>query len=320
VSRFLWLAADAPSSLDPAGRGADVIETEMWIQFAVGAFTFLLVIGLLVFVVARRMQRDPSEAHVANEPGAQRWLVLGGIVFPVVALTGLFGISVHDLVTLADPPGQEKVIVEVRGQRWWWNFDYPVEGVRSPNHLVIPVGESVRVRLRARDVIHSFWVPQLSRKIDLLPTEWTTIWMKAERPGRYRGLCAEFCGAQHARMHFVVDAVTPVQYDAWRANAKKNAPEPKTASERRGRAIFESHSCAYCHTIRGTKAAGWVGPDLTHLASRPSLAAGTLPNTRGNLGGWISDPQHVKPGALMPPGRLSGPELQALLDYLTTLR
>jgi|1185.fasta_scaffold11385_2 cytochrome c oxidase subunit 2 len=309
-----------PSALKPHGSGAHVIAREMWVQFGVAAFTFSLVIGLLIWILVVRSRRDATAEEVRDERRPQRWLVLGGIVFPVLTLTVLFGWSVHDLVALNDPPDKGSVVVEVVGHRWWWDVEYPNEGIATANHIVLPVGESVRFRIRSADVIHSFWVPALGRKLDGFPNEWTTMWLHVGDPGRYRGLCAEFCGLQHAHMDLIVDAVTPAKFATWLALAKEKARKPTTESQRRGLQIFESQTCAYCHTIRGTRAAGWAGPDLTHLASRPALAGATLPNTRGNLGGWISDPQHVKPGALMPPAQLTGSQLQALLDYLTSLK
>ena len=292
----------------------------MWIFFAAAALAFVLIVGLLLWVVARRSRQPATDAQLRDERGPERWILLGGVLVPGIALALLLGVSIRTMSSLASPPSQERAIVEILAHRWWWEVNYPADGISSANHLVLPVGEPARVRVRSEDVIHSFWPPQLGGKLDALPDRWTTTWLEADRPGRYRGLCAEFCGLQHARMHFIVDVLSKSDYERWRERARRDAREPTTASQRRGLALFESHACAYCHTIRGTQAAGEVGPDLTHLASRPSLAAGTLRNSRGNLGGWIADPQHVKPGALMPPGRFTGSELQALLDYLESLR
>jgi cytochrome c oxidase subunit 2 len=292
----------------------------MWVQFGVAAFTFALVIGVLVWILIARSRRDASADEVADERRPQRWLVLGGIVFPVLTLSALFGWSVHDLVALGNPQQKSGVVVQVVGHRWWWEIEYPNEGIATANHVVLPVGQSVRFRIQSADVIHSFWVPALGRKLDGFPNEWTTMWLRADDPGRYRGLCAEFCGLQHAHMDLIVDALPQTQFAEWLVHAKQDARKPTTESQRLGLKIFESQTCAYCHTIRGTQAAGWAGPDLTHLASRPGLAGATLPNTRDNLGAWISDPQRVKPGAAMPPSKLTGSQLQALLDYLTSLK
>jgi cytochrome c oxidase subunit 2 len=306
------------SALHAHGRGSHIIAREMWLQFGVGAAIFLLVIGLLLWIVLRR--RDASAEEVADEHRPLRWLVLGGIVLPLVVLSTLFGWSVHDLVALAHPKTKEAAIVDVTAHRWWWEIGYPEEHVKTANEVVVPVGEAVRFRVRAADVIHTFWVPELGRKIDAFPHEWNTIWLEADRPGRYLGVCAEFCGLQHAHMQFVVRAVSPAAYRAWLRAAAQPARPPATAQERRGLAIFQTTSCAYCHTIAGTRAAGWVGPDLTHVASRPRLAAGTLPNTPAALRRWIAAPQDVKPGNLMPPAQLPADDLNALVTYLEALR
>jgi cytochrome c oxidase subunit 2 len=306
------------SSVNPHGDNAAVISREMWIQFGVASFTFALVIGLLLWILWRR--RDAAPEEVAAERRPQRWLLLGGVVFPVVALSVLFGWSVHDLVALEDPPSKETAIIQVLGHRWWWEIQYPAERIETANHIVLPLGASVRVRVRSRDVIHTFWVPELGRKIDALPDEWNTIWLRPDRPGEYRGVCAEFCGLQHAHMHLIVDVLPRAQYESWVLAAKADARKPSTATQRRGLDVFESSTCAYCHTINGTGAHGWAGPDLTHLASRPSLAAATVPNTRADLRAWIEKPERIKPGVLMPPAHMSDAKLDALVDYLASLK
>jgi len=316
----MTLLAETPSSLDPHGRGAHIIAREMWLQFGVAAFTFALVIGLLVWILARRARDDPPPEVVADERRPLRWLLLGGIAFPVATLTLLFGWSVHDIVALDRSPKKPTIAIEVIAHRWWWEFKYPQQRIDTANELVVPAGESVRLRIRSADVIHSFWVPELNRKLDAFPREWTTMWFRADDVGHYRGVCAEFCGLQHAHMGLVVDARPPGGFENWARIAQSDARKPSTASQRRGQQIFERQTCAYCHTIEGTAARGWLGPSLTHLASRTTLAAATMPNTRGNLGDWIIDPQHVKPGTLMPPTQLRGTQLQQLLDYLMSLK
>jgi cytochrome c oxidase subunit 2 len=310
----------APGSvLDPAGEGAGVISREMWIQFAVSAAGLALVVVLLVWVVVRGVRNAPAEGDPREDGSGRRWLLLGGIALPAVVLTFLFGLSVRDLQAL-DAPGRTVATIEVVGHRWWWEVNYVGHPITTANEIVVPVGSPVRIRLQSRDVIHSFWVPRLHHKLDLIPNEWTSTWLRAEKPGVYGGVCAEFCGLQHARMHFVVRALPQREWEEWVAAAAKPAEPPRTESARRGQEVFLSSSCAYCHTIRGTPAAGWVGPDLTHFGSRATIAGATLPNTRGFLGGWIADPQHQKPGALMPRTPLEGDELQDLLDYLQSLR
>jgi cytochrome c oxidase subunit II len=311
----------APGSvLEPHGEGAEVISREIWIQFAVSAAGLALVVGLLVWIVVRGVRRSPPAEDPREDGRGRRWLLLGGIVLPAVVLTFLFGLSIRDLNALGSPGGRSVATIEVVGHRWWWKVHYTGHPVTTANELVVPVGAPVQLRLQSRDVIHSFWVPQLQHKLDLIPNEWTSTWVRVEKPGVYRGVCAEFCGLEHARMHFLVRALPQRAWEEWLAAAAKPAKPPVSESARRGQQVFLSSSCAYCHTIRGTEAGGWLGPDLTHLASRGAIAGATLPNTRGNLAGWISDPQHQKPGALMPRTPLEGGQLQVLLDYLESLK
>jgi cytochrome c oxidase subunit 2 len=190
----------------------------------------------------------------------------------------------------------------------------------TANELHIPVGREVKIRMRSADVIHSFWAPQLHGKRDLIPGDTSYLWLKADRPGRFQGQCAEFCGHQHAHMRFEVVAHSPERFAAWYESQLRPAATPTDSLRRRGQEVFVGKSCVMCHRIRGTIAGGTVAPDLTHVASRRMIAAGTLPNTRGYLGGWIVNPQSMKPGVKMPPNALAGADLQALLAYLESLK
>jgi cytochrome c oxidase subunit II len=194
------------------------------------------------------------------------------------------------------------------------------EGLRSANEIHIPVGRPVRIQLRSSDVIHSFWAPALQGKLDLVPGQVNTTWIQADSAGVYRGACAEYCGLQHTRMQFRVVALAPPEFDAWREAQEKPAAPPTDPAAKAGQAVFMSSGCSFCHAIRGTEARATAGPDLTHLASRRTLAAGTLPNTTCHLAGWIGNPQAIKPGNLMPRIPLSPEELRSLLAYLATLR
>jgi cytochrome c oxidase subunit 2 len=196
----------------------------------------------------------------------------------------------------------------------------PSRSFSTANEIHIPVGRPVELTLRSIDVIHSFWVPNLHGKKDLIPGQVNTLLLQADRAGVFRGQCAEFCGLQHANMALHVVAEPQEQFAKWQAQQRRPAPEPANDAQRRGREVFMASSCVLCHKIGGTMAGGVTGPDLTHVASRLSLAAGTLPNTRGHLAGWIVDPQMHKPGNNMPPNLLSPGDLQALLSYLDTLR
>jgi len=192
--------------------------------------------------------------------------------------------------------------------------------VTTANEIHLPVGRPVAVDLLSNDVIHSFWIPSLQGKIDLVPGRLNEVWLQADKPGVYRGQCAEYCGAEHAKMALVVVAESPDDFEHWLAANRGPAPAPKTAEEERGKEVVERGPCAMCHNITGTLAGGRTAPDLTHIATRSSLAAGVLPNTQGYLAGWIADPQHIKPGARMPATGLSDEELQAVLTYLETLK
>jgi cytochrome c oxidase subunit 2 len=234
---------------------------------------------------------------------------------------------VYDLTTgraLAAMPSQKPLVIEVTGYQWWWKIAYPdsvpSRGVQTANEIHVPVGRPVLIRTTSRDVIHSFWAPNLHGKKDLIPGKETATWFQADTPGVYRGQCAEFCGHQHALMSFFVVAEPPEMFQAWLEHQRQPAPEPTDPVTSKGKEVFLTGSCSMCHNITGTMATGQVAPDLTHLASRMTIAAATLPNTRGNLGGWILDPQRIKPGTKMPPNHLEAADLQALLSYLETLK
>jgi cytochrome c oxidase subunit II len=247
------------------------------------------------------------------------WILWGGVIIPAGILIFLLGLSIYGHRSLASPPGNPVLEIEVVGHRWWWEIRYVGEGFVEANEIHIPVGQPVTIHLTSNDVIHSFWVPQLTGKMDLNPGETNSIWIQADEPGIYRGLCAEFCGLQHANMQFLVVAESQGDFETWLDRTRQPAPAPQTAEAQLGEQVFMGSSCVYCHTIRGTNALAVVGPDLTHLASRLTLAAGIIDNNPGNLAGWILDPQHIKPGNLMPPTNMTGDELQALLAYLQIL-
>jgi cytochrome c oxidase subunit 2 len=214
--------------------------------------------------------------------------------------------------------------VRITGYQWWWSIEYlnadPSLQVTTANELHLPVGRPVEIRLQATDVIHSFWVPNLHGKTDLIPGRENTVFLQADAPGIFRGQCAEYCGVQHAHMAFTVVAEGSNQFESWLAAQRNPAPDPGSAEAARGRAVFEQGPCALCHTIRGTAAGARTAPDLTHFAARSTIGAGTAPNTRGYLAGWIVDPQHLKPGNRMPPTGLAAGDLQAVIAYLETLQ
>jgi cytochrome c oxidase subunit 2 len=216
------------------------------------------------------------------------------------------------------------VTVEVTGHQWWWEIQYddaiPSQRVITANELHVPVGQPIVLKVTSRDVIHSFWVPNLQGKRDLIPGYTTALSVRADRTGVFRGQCAEFCGLQHAHMAFDVIVESEKDFAAWLDRMRQSASDPEQAPERRGHDVFMQSRCAGCHTVRGSQAAGQIAPDLTHVATRRTLGAGTLPNTPDNLAAWIRDPQHAKPGNQMPPTALTSEDLRTLVVYLETLR
>jgi len=311
--------------LDSAGVRAGATVPLTW---------FLLLLSLAVcLVIGLMLWRTVWRRGVGDHPAADRLTVrrsLGGsrLVLIGVAITAVFllvtlGWTMVALAQVASIPRRPEMQIDVTAHQWWWQADYrarvPAASFTTANEIHVPVGAKVLLRLRSADVIHSFWVPKLTGKTDVIPGQVNMTWFTANVPGVYRGQCTEYCGQQHAHMAFVVVADTPVDYVRWRRAQLQTAPPVSTPQQAAGLALVE-YRCALCHTIRGTAAASNVGPDLTHLMSRSRLAAGTLPNTRGALAGWIEDPQGVKPGAKMPPQHLTGPQLQAVLAYLETLQ
>jgi len=307
-------------TLNPQGAGAKVLGHEIRTLLIMGGAVYLLVVGLLAAIIVRQRRRPATDEPLPEDDGsARRWIWLGGLALPLVVISAVLAVSAGTLTALGKPGRDPRRTIEAIGHRWWWEFRYPSDGITTANEIAVPVGETITVRLRTKDVIHSFWVPELTRKVDMTPGKVSSVAITAERPGIFRGECAEFCGLQHARMTLRVLALEPGEFESWRRAQLRDPVPPATPAARAGQRVFLS-TCAACHTIEGTEAAGQVGPDLTHLASRRTIAGGTLENTRGNLGGWISDPQAIKRGAQMPPASLDGDELQALLDYLGTLK
>jgi cytochrome c oxidase subunit II len=306
---------------NPAGPAASSIAWLGWMLFAVCGAVYLLVMLALARALTRR--RLDSDDHPVTERRLSRTVSLS-VGLTVIVLV-MFAVSSFVAGRgLTSPRGPGAITIDAIGHQWWWEFQYrdvsPSDFVTSPNELHIPVGMPVVIKAMSRDVIHSFWVPNLHGKRDLIPGQVTNFWIQADRPGIYRGQCAEFCGHQHANMAFVVVAEPIEKFQAWIQHQRRAASEPDTAAQARGRTVFLESACAMCHTVRGTTAGSRVGPELTHIGSRQTLAAGTLPNTADHLATWIRDPQAVKPGNRMPSTPLSPEDRQALLAYLRSLR
>jgi cytochrome c oxidase subunit II len=316
----------SPNSLNPQGPAAAHIAALWWVMLTLGAIIFLVVIGLLlaVFLRGKRATSD-TPAEIENLDEGRRWPIVGGILLPLVVLTVVFGYSIFTLAAVENPYGKPDVQIEVVGRRWWWEVKYPDEGVVTANEIHIPVGKPVEIKLQTADVIHSFWVPELHGKMDLIPKRINKIVIQADKPGVYRGECAEFCGLQHAHMGFMVVAQSQADYDSWVQAQSQSAAQPADPVAQQGQQVFMSAGCVFCHTVRGLddkqidRSGIDLGPDLTHLDSRLTIAGASLTKNRGNLAGWVVDAQHVKPGSLMPEMHMNSEDLQALLAYLESL-
>jgi cytochrome c oxidase subunit 2 len=306
------------SVLDPGGPISANLRGLFWVFVVVCGIIWLLVVLVATIAVLRR--------HRTASAGSERraGVIVGvSVALTVVIITGFTLIS-FAATRIMSTNNSDALVIQIRGYQWWWQITYPdAQPSRSfvtANEIHIPVGRAVRIELNADDVIHSFWIPNLGGKQDLIPGRENTLTLWADRPGLYRGQCAEFCGLQHAHMAIMVIVEPQDAFDAWRAGQTAEAQTPQTDEERRGLGVVTSHACGACHTVRGTEAAGTLGPDLTHIASRQTIAAGLLPVTRGALAAWIADPQTLKPGNNMPLVPLSPDDLQAVSAYLAGLK
>jgi cytochrome c oxidase subunit 2 len=307
------------SVTSPVTEPAREIDTLWWAMLAVGMVIFGVVLGLLVLGYVRRRTADD---HDRGERMSYAVILGGGMVAPVVLLAVLFAFVIRVMPAVSAPaPGSTTLTVEVVGHQWFWEVRYPGTGAVTANEIHLPAGTPVRILARTADVIHSFWVPRLNRKIDMIPGRSNSIELDVPHAGTYRGQCSEFCGLGHAEMAFEVIVQPPDQFRAWLDHEAQPAAAATAGSALAGQQEFAAASCADCHAIRGTPADGRVGPDLTHLGSRRTLAALTIPNTPGDLMQWITNPQGFKPGSRMP-GFASLPESarRALVAYLESLR
>ena len=309
------------STLDPRSPPAREIADLWWWMLAAAAFVLLGALALLF--VGWRRRREPGLPVVGRlgERGFNGLVVIFGMVVPLLALVVVFVVANFSVasVTGAPVPGSTAMTVVVTAHQWFWDVRY-AGGAVTANEIHIPVRTRVDAVLRTDDVIHSFWLPQLNRKADMVPGHPNRILLYADRAGVYRGQCAEFCGLQHANMATTVVAQQPAEFRAWLANMTRPRRAPRTPEAARGEQVFLSERCASCHTIRGTSAHGTIGPDLTHVATRATLAALTIPNTARGLTRWITDPQQIKPGAKMPAVDLGSGERRAVVAYLRSLR
>ena len=316
------------SALDPKGPKAEAISHLNWFFITVATVVYLVVIGALILALRRATTRPVAFMETdAEEPERERtrirWVAAAAAATALVLLLFIF-VDVSTARSLSQVGGAKPLRIDVVGHQWWWEIKYPDIGdpqniVETANEIHVPVGRAVFIKMTSGDVIHSFWAPNLDGKKDLIPGHETRTWFRADSAGVYRGQCAEFCGHQHANMAFFIVAEPRIDFERWLTSQKSPASMPTDSLAQAGERVFLSGPCAMCHSISGTSAGGHVGPDLTHLASRRTIAAGTLPNNTGNLAAWIVDPQSIKPGAKMPANQLDPQSLRALLAYLATL-
>jgi cytochrome c oxidase subunit 2 len=308
----------------PASEPAAQLANLGWLLTII-AVIVCAIIAVLVLIPGLRGWRATRAREITpvHRGDGERWIVIGGIVVPLVILLGVFVVTAATLSRTSHPPTRARFMIEVTGHQWWWEVRYPSldpqQTFVTANEIHIPVGEPITLRVASNDVVHSFWVPRLQGKIDLIPGQTNTFWLRADSAGVFGGQCAEYCGMQHAHMAMQVVAQPRAQFESWVAQQRRPAAAPSDSLTSAGRSAFEQQACSLCHAIQGTSAGGKMGPDLTHVASRMMLGAGTIPNTPGHLAGWIMNSQTIKPGNDMPQMYLDGASLHAIMAYLATL-
>jgi cytochrome c oxidase subunit II len=322
------MSPDPLGYLDAAGQRADTILPLTWLTIIISTLVVIIIAALLWVGIRRGRVADGGAAETRAAPvmsggsSGNRWISLGLALSAVPLLVTLVWTMVA-LAEVSGPPRNPALTLDVTARQWWWQVQYdsarPDEVFTTANEIHIPVGRAVLVRLHGDDVIHSFWVPKLSGKTDTIPGQTNVAWLEAREPGIYRGQCSEYCGVQHAHMAFEVVAESPEDFERWRAHQLESAAPPTTPEQVRGEA-FVQYRCGLCHRVQGTTADAISAPDLTHLMSRRTIAAGSLLNAPGNLASWIQGPQELKPGNLMPDQGLTGEQLADTLAYLETLQ
>jgi cytochrome c oxidase subunit 2 len=318
--------ADAPLNyMSGAGDKADTVLPLTWgvtvISVAVVVIISLLVAGAIWRRPGMAPQPAGSKIAVDERTNGLSWIWIGvGISSLVLLFTVVWTMAV--LAKITSPSAKPALTVEITGHQWWWQVRYlsddPSQIFTTANEIHIPTGRPVLFKLVGADVIHSFWIPQLGGKTDAIPGQTNETWLEARKPGVYRGQCTEYCGVQHAKMGMLLIAQTPRDFAAWRAHQLQSPARPANGAQRAGLANFTAR-CGSCHAVRGTDAAGSLGPDLSHLMQRHTIAAGFLPNDPQSLDRWISDPQAVKPGALMQRPELSANERASIIAFLKRL-
>lgn len=304
---------------DVSHRITDLFFTTFWVAVAV----FILVQGAIIFLMIR-FRRRPGDTQLPKQTHGSTPLELTWTIIPAVILAVLAIPTVRDIRFLSDTP-DNALQITVNAQQWWWGFEYPSENVTTADTMVIPVGRPVEVTLHSKDVIHSFWVPHLAGKTDVVPNHSNKMWFNAKEPGTYSGQCAEFCALSHAKMKFQVVAMPEAEFAQWVQQQTAPAAAPTTAQAREGQQLFFGLPCISCHTVTGQtvdgkQAIGTVGPNLTHFASRSRFAGAWLENTPEDLREWLRDPPAIKPGSKMPNYNLTEDQITLLIAYLESLK
>jgi cytochrome c oxidase subunit 2 len=309
--------AGAPAVLSPASPNAAMVSDLFLFLFAIAAVVFLVVEVLLFYSVIRfrRKKTDGMPTQIYGNPK----LEIAWTVIPAIVLAVVFVLTWQTLNSLAAIP-PNSLNIKVTGYQWWWQVEYPDLGAITANEIHVPAGQDVLFTLESKDVIHSFWVPELGGKMDMIPGRTNRLWLRPTKVGIYQSQCAEFCGTAHALMRLTVFVEPVDQFNAWVAQQKRPAQPPTIDLAKRGADEITQVGCQGCHAISGTKAQGKIGPDLTHLASRKMIAAGLLTFNDENLHTWISDPSAVKPGTKMPKLALTQEQIDAISAYLMTLK
>jgi len=322
LASILVAGCSAPmQTLSSASEPAARITSLTWFMVILAVVVYSIVMVAMVAAVRRNRQRSASEVDLSN-PGV-RPIVIAGLLLPAVVLTAIFGVA--ETALGRSPNGTPALTINITGHQWWWELDYALptlsDRFRTANEIHIPVNQPVRLLLTSADVIHSFWVPRLQGKIDVIPGDTNELRLLATVPGTYLGQCAEFCGVQHARMGITVVVDDSATFAQWLGNQLADARTPTDSLTADGQRLFVTGPCALCHTVRGTAAQAQIAPDLTHVGSRLTIGAGTLPTTVGSLEAWIDNAQLIKPGTQMPAlAQFSGQQLRAIATYVAGLK
>jgi cytochrome c oxidase subunit II len=306
------------NALDPQSPLARAIYDLGIVSGIVFALIFVIVTSAITFSIFRFRTRagepDPRQI-LGNQKVEIAWTII-----PFLIVIFLFVITLRAM-NRADPPPTPSPDLVITGHQFWWQVDYPDSGVITANEIHIPTGKPLSVRLESKDVLHEFWVPELTRKMSNVPGQPNHIWLQADKPGTYIGQCSEFCGTQHAWMRILVVADEPAKFEEWQRAQLQPAQTPVNDAAAKGLAVFQTSTCISCHAIRGVAGADLrVAPDLTHVGSRKQLASGMIENTPANMRLWLKSPQHIKPGALMPDFSFTDEQLDQLSEYLSTLQ